>query len=136
MFEWISIPFLLFIATALAFLLAIIMDPWEFRGFLWSALFVSIFAVSYFFIGERWETSLQRWKNEDKQKAAERAAEAAPRKLWAQDGCEGWAFKPDDRWKYYVKCDNAKVTTQQDYKVRSGKTTKIVEESITTESQK
>ena len=64
----------------------------------------------------------------EKQQAAKQAAEEAkhaeeitPRKLSSADGCTVYTFKPQDRWLYFTKCDNAQTTTQNEYTVRHGK---------------
>ena len=55
-------------------------------------------------------------------KEAQRIAEITPRKVSEANGCTVYAFKPSDRWLYFTKCANSETTTQNQYTVRSGKT--------------
>lgn len=48
----------------------------------------------------------------DAQRQAQRVADAKPRPVSrSDDGCVVYAFKPQDRWLYFTRCDGKQTTT-------------------------
>jgi uncharacterized protein (DUF2252 family) len=48
----------------------------------------------------------------DQQQQAQRAADAKPRPVSrSDDGCVVYAFKPQDRWLYFTRCEGKQTTT-------------------------
>lgn len=58
--------------------------------------------------------------------------EITPRKVSSADGCTVYAFKPQDRWLYFTKCEKAETTTVNQWTVNtgSGKTHSSHEETM------
>ena len=71
-----------------------------------------------------WDTpeSLAVQAARDKAKQEQHDVEVTPRRVSSADGCTVYAFKPQERWLYFTKCDNAETTTQNQWTVHSGKT--------------
>jgi len=70
-----------------------------------------------------WQSPAEKLEEALKEQAT-RAAEVAPRKISSADGCTVYAFKPQERWLYFTKCEMAETTTQNSYSVQYGKTTR------------
>lgn len=52
------------------------------------------------------------WRGVEAQRQAERVADAKPRPVSrSDDGCVVYAFKPQDRWLYFTRCDGRQTTT-------------------------
>ena len=71
------------------------------------------------------------WTDGPERREAERAKQAAedakPRKVSEANGCEVWAFNPDNRWQYFTRCGATTQTTNTWDEFRSvtiGKTTR------------
>lgn len=58
------------------------------------------------------------------QQAEQVQRDKLPRKVNDSEGCEVWAFKPNDRWLYFTKCGNARTETKNTWEEcrQSGKT--------------
>lgn len=72
--------------------------------------------------------------NRNIEQAERQRAEAAkvPRVIREADGCKVYAFKDGDRWHYFTRCPNSQVTTESQFEVRAGKSTRIETEAIET----
>lgn len=58
------------------------------------------------------------------QEAEQTQRDKLPRKVNDSEGCEVWAFKPNDRWLYFTKCGSARTETKNTWEEcrQSGKT--------------
>ena len=86
-------------------------------------IFVAFAACMSWAVMSSWQSPEERIQEALKEQAA-RAAEVTPRKISSADGCTVYTFRPQDRWLYFTKCENAETTTQNTYSVQSGKTTR------------
>lgn len=64
--------------------------------------------------------------------AAQARADQTPHVIREADGCKVYAFKSNNYWHYFTRCGST-VTTDASHGERSGKTTKTVTETITTQ---
>lgn len=111
---------ILFLVLALACVAAIRDDWGDVNPFTFIGVVLFLFLA--WFVRDTPE-SLARDAERAKAEEAQRIAEITPRRLSEKDGCTVYTFKPQDRWLYFTRCGN-ETTTQNEWTVRSGKTTR------------
>ena len=65
--------------------------------------------------------------------AARDERDRTPHVIREADGCKVYAFKSQDRWHYFTRCPDSKVSTDTTHVERSGKTTRQVTTTIETQ---
>jgi hypothetical protein len=99
----------------------------------WTGVFGTFFILVSLVFGIKSCSETEWYIESKKREAAREAADQQPRVVREIDGCKVYAFKSGERWHYFTRCPDSRVSTDTNHTVtvKSGKSTSTKTETTT-----